>query len=84
MPKDPQDYQKNRAYYLAREKSPAGIKKREERARGRAEMIREGKLHGKHDPREVDHKKALAKGGSGKASNLQVISRTANRRKYDH
>ncbi len=84
MPKDPADYQKNRAYYLAREASPEGVKKRAERARGRRAAIASGALHGKHDPREVDHKKPLAKGGSGAKSNLQVISRTANRKKFDH
>lgn len=30
------------------------------------------------DPREADHKKALADGGSTKKSNVQVISRKAN------
>lgn len=33
------------------------------------------------DPREVDHKKPLAKGGSNKKSNLRVVSRTTNRKK---
>lgn len=85
MPKDPQDYQKNRAYYLAREASPEGVKKRVARAQGRAHAIKTGALKGKSDPREVDHKKPLSKGGSGTAkSNLRVTSQTANRRKYDH
>lgn len=85
MPKDPHDYEKNRAYYLARESSPEGKKKRVERDQARTKMIKSGKLTGKSDAREVDHKKSLAKGGSGTAtSNLQVISQKANRRKYDH
>lgn len=33
------------------------------------------------DPREVDHKKPLSKGGSNKKSNLRVVSRTTNRKK---
>lgn len=33
------------------------------------------------DKREVDHKKPLAKGGTNAKSNLQVMSRTANRKK---
>jgi 5-methylcytosine-specific restriction endonuclease McrA len=78
------DYARNRAWYLAREASPAGLKKRAERAKGRAMEVKAGKLTGPHDPREVDHVKSLAKGGSGKKANLQVISEKANRRKYDH
>jgi 5-methylcytosine-specific restriction endonuclease McrA len=35
------------------------------------------------DPREVDHKKPLSKGGSNSKSNLRVVSRTENRKKYD-
>lgn len=85
MPKDPLDYQKNRAWYLKREASKAGVEKRVERAKARREMVAAGKLSGPHDPREVDHVKSLAKGGSGTAkSNLQVISRRANRVKFDH
>ncbi|MGI6013710.1 MAG: HNH endonuclease signature motif containing protein [Oscillospiraceae bacterium] len=33
------------------------------------------------DPREVDHKRPLSKGGSNKKKNLRVVSRTTNRRK---
>lgn len=33
------------------------------------------------DPREVDHKKPLSRGGSNKKSNLRVVSRKTNRRK---
>ena len=33
------------------------------------------------DPREVDHKKPLSKGGSNKRSNLRLVSRRTNRRK---
>lgn len=84
MPKDPNDYQKYRTYYLARESSSEGKKKRVERDQARTAAIKSGKLKGKSDPREVDHKKALAKGGGNGQSNIQVISRTANRRKYDH
>ena len=79
------DYQKYRTYYLARESSPAGIKKRVERDQARTEEIKAGKLKGAHDPRTVDHIRALAKGGSGTAkNNLRIVSATANRKKYDH
>ena len=33
------------------------------------------------DPREVDHKKPLSKGGSNSKSNLRVVSRKTNRAK---
>lgn len=33
----------------------------------------------KGDPREVDHKRPLSKGGSNRKSNLRVTSRKANR-----
>jgi hypothetical protein len=33
------------------------------------------------DPREVDHKRPLSKGGSNGASNTRVVSRTTNRKK---
>ena len=33
------------------------------------------------DPREVDHKKPLSKGGSNDKKNLRVVSRTTNRKK---
>lgn len=79
------DYEKYKAYYLAREKSPAGVKKRVERDQARTAAIKDGRLTGKSDPREVDHKKSLAKGGSGTSkANTQILSRTANRKKYDH
>jgi 5-methylcytosine-specific restriction endonuclease McrA len=79
------DYQRNRAYYIARETSAAGKHKRVERDQARNEMIKAGALKGAHDPRTVDHKKSMAKGGSGTArSNLQILSATANRKKYDH
>jgi 5-methylcytosine-specific restriction endonuclease McrA len=78
------DYAKYRNYYLAREESPQGLKKREERARDRAIEIKAGKLKGKHDPRTVDHIKPLAKGGGTTKRNLQILSAKANREKYDH
>lgn len=79
------DYERNKAYYLKREESAAGKKKRVERDQARTEMIKAGKLKGPHDPRTVDHKRSLAKGGSGTAlKNLQVMGATPNRRKYDH
>ena len=77
------DYKKYKAYYLAREASPEGERKRVERDQARTKEIKAGRLKGPHDPREVDHVRSLKKGGGNKMSNLRVISRTANRRKYD-
>ena len=37
----------------------------------------------KGDPREVDHKKPVSKGGSNGRSNLRAVSRTQNRKKYN-
>ena len=84
MPVDPKDYEKNRAWYLARERTDAAKKKRSERGKARTAAIQSGALHGKSDPREVDHKTPLNKGGGNGKSNLQVISRKANRQKFDH
>ena len=33
------------------------------------------------DPREIDHKKPLSKGGGNNKSNLRIVSRTTNRKK---
>jgi 5-methylcytosine-specific restriction endonuclease McrA len=35
----------------------------------------------KGDPRDVDHKKPLSRGGSNERSNLRAISKRENRRK---
>lgn len=78
------DYAKYRAYYLAREESAAGKKKRVERDQARTQAIKDGRLHGPKDPREVDHKRSLAKGGSPGKANTQILTRTANRKKFDH
>ena len=83
MPRDPKDYEKNRAYYLARETSPEGLKKRRVREKARNEAIKDGRLSGKDDPREIDHKKPLSKGGSNTKKNTRVTTPTANRQKYD-
>ena len=33
------------------------------------------------DPREVDHKRPMTKGGGNSRSNLRIVSRSANRKK---
>ena len=67
------DYKKEYAEYHSK---PEQIKNRSARNKARKEM---GLTKG--DPREVDHKKPLSKGGSNKKSNLRVVSRTTNRKK---
>jgi hypothetical protein len=78
------NYERNKAWYLRREASPEGVRKRVERDQARTKEIKAGKI-AKNSPLEVDHIKSLAKGGSGTSTkNLEVISRTANRKKFDH
>lgn len=74
---------RNRNYkkeYRTYHGTPEQIANRSSRNKARREMEKElGKsaLKGK----EVDHKKPLSKGGSNARSNLQVLSKTANRKK---
>ena len=69
----PRDYKKEYRNYHSK---PEQKKHRAERNKARREMgLKVG------DPREVDHIKPLAKGGSNKRSNLRVVSRTTNRKK---
>ena len=58
------------------------IKQRTKRNQARKLMVKKGRVR-KGDGLEVDHKKPLSKGGSNKPSNLRVIKRRANRRKYN-
>ncbi len=81
MAVDPK-YARNRQWYLDREKSPEGVKKRVLRDQARTAAIKSGKLSGKNDNREIDHKKPLSKGGSNAPSNIGVLSATANRKKH--
>lgn len=66
--------------YAKFQASPEQIHQRSERNQARAAV--EKKIgHKLPKTQEIDHKKPLAKGGSNNASNLQILSRTANRRK---
>lgn len=75
-------YRKHRQWYLNREASPEGERKRVERDQARTAMIKAGKLS-PHSKLTVDHVKPLSKGGGNARSNLRVVSATANRRKFD-
>ena len=80
--KNPED----RPSYAKYEQRPDIIKKRSERNKARALLMKEGKVH-KGDGKDVDHKKPLSKGGTTTKSNLRVKSASANRsfaRKSDH
>lgn len=69
----PRDYKKEYREYHSK---PEQIKNRSMRNKARREMgLKVG------DPREVDHKVPLSKGGSNSKRNLRVVSRTTNRKK---
>ncbi len=68
------DYKKERA-----QEKKNGDKRGKERAMRNKARREAGLKVG--DPREADHKKPLAEGGSNKKSNVQVISRKANAQK---
>ena len=72
-PKKPRDYKKEYRDYHGK---PDQIKNRAARNKAwRAKGLKVG------DPREVDHKKPLSKGGSNGPKNTRVVSRTTNRKK---
>jgi len=55
---------------------PTQRKRRSERNKARRKLgLKKG------DPREVDHKKPLSKGGTNGRKNLRAVSRKTNRRK---
>ncbi len=71
--KKPRDYRKE---YLRDQASPRDIRNRAARNKARAESsLKVG------DPREIDHKKPLSKGGSNNRSNRRIVSRATNRQK---
>jgi hypothetical protein len=75
MPSEPRDYKKEYKYHGTREQIAA----RAARNKARSE---EGLKKG--DPREVDHKKPLSKGGSNSKKNRRVVSRKTNRHNYNN
>lgn len=75
-------YQRNRQWYIDRETSEAGKKKRVIRDQARTAEIKAGKLSPK-SKLTVDHIRPLDKGGTDAKSNLRIVSGKANRQKYD-
>lgn len=72
--------------YKTYQGKPEQIKKRAERNAARAAMAKKGAVH-KGDGKDVDHVKALSKGGTNAGNNLRVKSASANRsfsRNSDH
>lgn len=69
------DYKKEVAKYTSR---PEVVKKREEQNKARAMLIKDGIVH-KHDGKDVDHKRALSKGGTNDRSNLRAVPASTNR-----
>lgn len=61
--------------------SQSSTKEKQSRAMrnaARRQLMKEGRVK-KHDGKDVDHKKPIAKGGSNGHSNLRVQSKSANR-----
>ena len=72
MPKK-RNYKKE---YSSFHSKPTQRKRRSERNKARRKLgLKKG------DPREVDHKKPLSKGGTNGRKNLRAVSRKTNRRK---
>lgn len=69
------DYKREVALYTSK---PEVKKKRAEQNAARRTMERKGLVH-KGDGKDVDHKRALSKGGSNSSSNLRVVSAHQNR-----
>jgi 5-methylcytosine-specific restriction endonuclease McrA len=77
------NYERNKAWYLRREASPEGVKKRVLRDQARTKEIKAGKIS-PHSKLTVDHIRPLKKGGTDAVSNLRVVTGKANREKFDH
>ena len=75
MPKKKRNYKQEYASYHSK---PEQRKRRSQRNQARKKMgLKVG------DPREVDHRRPLSKGGGNGRSNLRVTTRKANRRRYN-
>ena len=82
----PYKNKEDRASYPAYDSKPSTIKARAQRNKARVMLEKEGKVT-KGDGKDVDHKKALSKGGKTVRSNLHAVPASVNRsfaRKSDH
>ncbi|WP_439242424.1 HNH endonuclease signature motif containing protein [Lonepinella sp. BR2474] len=75
--KKKRDYKKEYREYHGKPEQVANRAKRNQARREMEKEVGKSALKGK----EVDHKRPLSKGGSNARGNLQVLSRTANRKK---
>lgn len=75
LPNGKRDYKREVTKYTSR---PEVVKKREEQNKARQLLIKEGIVH-KGDGKDVDHRKALSKGGTNDRSNLRVVPASQNR-----
>ena len=73
----PRNYKAEYAKYHAK---PKQKKRRAQRNAARSKMVKAGRAR-KGDGKDVDHKKALSKGGTNSLRNLRVVPRRTNRRK---
>jgi 5-methylcytosine-specific restriction endonuclease McrA len=80
MAKRKRDYRREYDTYQGTEKQK---RNRALRNAARREATRDGKVR-KGDGKEVDHKRSLDKGGSNSESNWQILSRRANRVKFNN
>jgi len=71
------NYKKEYAKYHG---TAAYRKRRSQRVLARRKMEKLGRVR-KGDGKDVDHKKALSKGGTNSLRNLRVVPRRTNRRK---
>lgn len=74
------DGKRDYSYDTKYESSSTQRHNRSERVTARRELEKEGKVH-KGDGKDVDHIRALSKGGSNSRSNMRAISAHANRSK---
>lgn len=70
---------KKRDYGLEYKRDHSSKKAKQDRAK--RNNARRNSLLAKGDPREIDHKKPLSKGGSNAKTNQRVVNRTTNRKK---
>lgn len=80
MPRKNKDGSRDYSYDTKYESSPAQRHNRVERTLARRELQKEGVVR-KGDGMDVDHKRALSKGGSNSRSNLRAITAHQNRSK---
>lgn len=69
------DYKSEYANYQGK---PDQVKKRAERNKARASMVKAGRVS-KGDGKDVDHAQPLSKGGTSSSSNLRVKTASSNR-----